>query len=153
MNRINLIFVLLFAAIRNGFGSIDSEPDIFLMGDNLDKNVLESLYRKLDEGIGLFKEVFSDPYEELDPATKLMLQQALNSSKEYEGMISSLAEDDEFSYMIKVAAIRRAVEAAFEKIFEKVEQRYVDEVMGMIENEVQLYKQKQSLKQSGNRLR
>lgn len=153
MNKINLIFALLFAVIKNGFGSIDNnlDLDIFLMGDNVDKSMIESLYSKLEQDIGLFKELLPDPYEEVDKATKLILEQII--SKEYADLISNLAEDDEFTYMLKVAAIRKAVEVAFEKSVGKVEQRYVDELMGMIENEVQIYKQKLSLEQSNNKLR
>lgn len=151
MIKINLIFALLFAVIKNGFGSSDNDLDIFLMGDNMDKSMIESLYSKLEQDIGLFKELLPDPYEEVDKATKLILEQVI--SKEYADIISNLAEDDEFSYMLKVAAIRKAVEVAFEKSVGKVEQRYVDELIGMIENEVQLYKQKLSLEQSNNKLR
>lgn len=153
MNKINLIFALLFAVIKNGFGSTDNDLDldIFLMGDNVDKSMIESLYSKLEQDIGLFKELLPDPYEEVDTATKLILEQVI--SKQYADIISNLAEDDEFLYMLKVAAIRKAVEVAFEKSVGKVEQRYVDELMGMIENEVQIYKQKLSLEQSNNKLR
>lgn len=151
MIRISFLFVLLFAVIKNGFGSIDDEPDIFLMGENIDKNMLKSLFEKLEKDVELFKELMPDPYEKVDSATKLILEQVI--SQEYTAVISNLAEDDEFSYMIKVAAIRSALETAFEKKIGKVDERYLDELMGIIENEIQLYKQKLSLEQSGNTLR
>lgn len=158
MNKINLIFVLLFAVIKNGLFAVvknglstDNDFDIFLMGDNMDKSLIETLNSKLEQDIDLFKDLLPDPYEEVDKATKLILEQVI--SKEYAYMIANLAEDDDFLYMLKVAAIRSAVEAAFQKSIGKVEQRYVDELMNMIENEVQLYKQKLSLEQSGNKIR
>lgn len=158
MNKINLIFVLLFAIIKNGLFAVvknglstDNDLDFFLMGDNIDKSLIETLNSKLEQDMDLFKDLLPDPYEEVDKATKLILEQVI--SKEYAYMIANLAEDDDFLYMLKVAAIRSAVEAAFQKSIGKVEQRYVDELMNMIENEVQLYKQKLSLEQSGNKIR
>ena len=151
MRKTNLVFVLLFAFLKNGYGYTDDEPDIFLMGDNVDKDMIEALHKKLEGDMDLFKSLMPDEHEPVGSEAKQVLQQVI--SNEYAYIISSLAEDDEFTYMLKTAAIRNAVESAFENSVGKVEESYVDELMNMIDNEVQLYKQKLSLEQSNNRVR
>lgn len=152
MFKIVFLFAFFCAFIENGFSSIDdSEPDIFLMGDNMDKKMIEGLTSQMESDMELFKSLMPDEYEPVDPNTKQIIQQVL--SNEYSYMIENLANEEEFMYMLKMAAIRKAVEEAFEKSVGKIEQRYVDELINMIENEVQLYKQRKSLEKSNNEVR